>query len=80
MTDQPYRRLVPTLVKGIILAILLYPLSVGPLAFLQGAGVLDDKAIDSIRPIYAPMRNFPGVGLLVGYERQFNALGRRFHK
>jgi hypothetical protein len=80
MTDHPYRPHLMTVIKCIIVATLLYQLAIGPLAFLRGAGVLDDKAVDSIRPIYAPMRNFPGVGLLVGYERQSDALGRRFHK
>jgi hypothetical protein len=80
MTDRSYRQRLLTMMECIMLAILLYPLSVGPIAFLRGAGVLDEKAVDSIRPLYAPMRNIPGVGLLAGYERQSDALGRRLHQ
>jgi hypothetical protein len=80
MTDQSHRPGALLWIKCVILLLLLYPLSVGPVAFLHGAGVIDDKAVESIRPIYAPLMNVPGVWLLVGYEQKFDALGRRFHK
>lgn len=80
MTDQPRRSRAVTFVECILLAFVLYVLAVGPLAFLEGAGVLNERAIEAIRPIYAPLRNTPVVWLLAGYERQSHAMGRRLRK
>jgi hypothetical protein len=68
-TDKPNRRRKVMLMVVIILA--LYPLSIGPLAFLQGAGILSDKAPDLIGPIYAPLRMLPpAVWALRAYEKE----------
>ena len=76
---KPNRRRKVMLIAAIILA--LYPLSIGPLAFLQGAGMLSDKSLDSTRPIYAPLRMMPPAVWLLGYyEKQCHALGRRVHQ
>lgn len=81
VTDHGSRtHLLAAAIKLAVAVVLLYPLAVGPIAFLHGAGILDDKAIDSIRPIYAPLKGCPAVGLFAGYERQFDALGRRLRK
>ena len=57
----------------------LYPLSIGPLAFLQGAGVLTPKTHERISPIYAPLTMMPpAIWVLLPYERQCDGLGRRF--
>ena len=67
-----------------LLALVVYPLTVGPLALLHGAGMLDDKAVDAIRPIYAPLKPLVtktrAGGLLVRYEMLCDALGRQLRK
>jgi hypothetical protein len=82
MADTRYRTRNATFVAWLILAVIvIYPVSVGPLAFLQGTGALDDKAVDGIRPVYAPLTMMPPIVWLLGpYEKQCNALGRRVHQ
>jgi hypothetical protein len=81
---KPARTIGMAVIATILATVVLYPLSVGPLAVLDGAGVLDQNAINSIRPIYAPLKPLVTTtragGLLVAYEMQCRALGRRFHK
>jgi hypothetical protein len=80
---KPTRTIALAVVATVVAMIVLYPLSVGPLAVLDGAGVLDQNAINSIRPIYAPLKPLVTTtrvgGLLVAYEMQCRALGRRLH-
>jgi hypothetical protein len=81
---KPARTIGMAVIATILATVVLYPLSVGPLALLHGAGMLDDHAIDAIRPIYAPLKPLVTTtragGLLVAYEMQCDALGRRFRK
>jgi hypothetical protein len=80
---KPALAIALAVVAAVMAMIELYPLSVGPLAVLDGAGVLDQNAINSIRPIYAPLKPLVTTtrvgGLLVAYEMQCRALGRRLH-
>jgi hypothetical protein len=76
--DKPKRWRNVMLIAAVILA--LYPLSIGPLAFLRGTEAFGDKAVEAIRPIYAPLRMIPGTWPLGYYERQCFELGRRVHR
>jgi hypothetical protein len=84
MNAKPTRKIAMAVVATVVATIVLYPLSIGPLALLHGAGMLDDHAIDAIRPIYGPLKPLVTTtragGLLVRYEMQCDALGRRFRK
>lgn len=66
--------------------IVLYPISVGPLWFLAGTGVLNHAALAVLRPIYAPLvllgKVAPPFGkLLLVYDRGCHQLGARcFHR
>jgi hypothetical protein len=75
---KPTRRRKAMLIAAIVFA--LYPLSIGPLAFLEGVGVLGEKAKDSIRPIYAPLGLLPVEWALRPYERECNGMGRQLHR
>jgi hypothetical protein len=84
MNAKPAHKIALAVFATVVATIVLYPLSIGPLAVLDGAGVLDENAINSIRPIYAPLKPLVTTtragGLLVAYEMQCRALGRRFHR
>jgi hypothetical protein len=61
--------------------LILYPLSVGLLAFLAGAGCIGNAAIEANRPIYAPIvwvcDRSPTVGVvLIRYETESRRLGQ----
>jgi hypothetical protein len=80
MADKTVRKRNVKLIGWVTLAIVCaYPLTVGPLAFFQGVGLINKKEVDLIRPLYAPLRLSPGAVLVLGrYEEQCNELGRRF--
>jgi hypothetical protein len=56
-TDKPDGKRRPRMRCAWIVAALLivYPLSLGPSAFLAGTGTLGETAMDPIKPIYAPL-------------------------
>jgi hypothetical protein len=65
--------------------VILYPLSVGPISFLSGAGLLSDPAVAAIRPVYFPLLLVGHVApplerLLMQYDRASHQLGSRWHK
>jgi hypothetical protein len=67
----------------IVLAFLvLYPLSIDPLAFVAGTGLISDPALATIQPAYAPLLlvgDFarPVQNTLLQYYRQSYLLGLR---
>jgi hypothetical protein len=84
MNVKPSQKYALGAILMLLALVVMYPLSVGPLALLHGAGMFDDKAVDAIRPIYAPLRPLVtktrAGGLLVRYEMLCDALGRRLRK
>ena len=56
MNVRPSQKYALGAILMLLALVVMYPLTVGPLALLHGAGMLDDKAIDAIRPIYAPLK------------------------
>jgi pimeloyl-ACP methyl ester carboxylesterase len=65
--------------------LILYPLSVGPVAFLAGAGVISDASIAALQPAYTPLVTVvdfapPAERLLLQFYRQPYLLGLRLRR
>jgi hypothetical protein len=62
-----------------------YPLSIGPLSFLNGTGLLSNSAIAAIRPAYMPLLSIgklapPAERLLIQYDTASHEFGRRIRR
>jgi hypothetical protein len=66
----------------VVALLILYPLSVGPVVFLAGTGVISDTSIAALQPAYTPLVMIvdfapPGERLLLQFYRQAYLLGLR---
>ena len=66
----------------VLTLLVVYPLSVGPVAFLAGAGVISDTSIAALQPVYTPLVMIvdfapPAERLLLQFYRQAYLLGLR---
>jgi hypothetical protein len=82
MTKRTVRSRAVRLIGAIVPAGFLYPLSIGAVAFLVGAGALGDQSVDATRTIYRPLNPLlkTGAGNVIWYlQDRGHKLGRRRH-
>jgi hypothetical protein len=87
MTDKPdgKRRNLTTAAWIVVAVLVLYPLSIGPVAFFSGTGWLGDGVSRPLSVFYVPLNLLcravePFNRLMHDYEAQSFAIGARFRK